>query len=71
MMIFCFERTSVTHTNLYGEVPEKIYNKREEVFDLRYLENSTQGELNIKNPETFVMVRTIITRVFILILCIF
>ena len=50
---FCFERASVPPTELYGEVPEKLYREGENVSDLRYLDNSTKGELNTKTPETF------------------
>ena len=50
---FCFERASVPPTQLYGEVPEKLYREGDKVSDLRYLDNSTKGEVNTKTPETF------------------
>ena len=50
---FCFERASVPSTELYGEVPEKLYREGNKVSDLRYLDNSTKGEVNTKTPETF------------------
>ena len=50
---FCFERASVPPTELYGEVPEKIQREANKVSDLRYLDDSTKSEVNMKTPETF------------------
>ena len=50
---FCFERASVPPTEIYGEVPKKLFNMGENVSEVTYVQNGTPTPNNKKISETF------------------
>ena len=51
--LFFFQKATVPPTELYGEVPEKLYKEGQNVSDLTYIDNSTKCQLNTTPSETF------------------